>query len=74
MDQNVGQTDRIARLVVGVLAFLVAGALAMGLGGLESTIGLVVAGLAGIVGLVLVGTALTQSCLLYKLIGVDTSN
>ncbi|MFB6163121.1 MAG: DUF2892 domain-containing protein, partial [Halococcoides sp.] len=74
MDKNVGQTDRIVRIVVGVLAILVAGALAMDIGRLGSPVGIVAALLAAIVGVVLIGTALTQSCLLYNFIGVDTSD
>lgn len=68
MNTNIGDSDRTARLIVGVALLALGSAGAAGLVG----VGLTVAAVAGLVGAVLVGTALTRFCLLYRVIGVDT--
>lgn len=74
MQQNVGDFDRIVRLVVGPILLLVgigtfAGVLSLGTG----TTGLALATIATLAGLVLVVTAFTRTCLLYSVLGLDTS-
>ena len=69
MKSNVGATDRNVRLPLGVL--LVAVGVAVFAGPLE--LGPVVGVIALVLGAVLVGTGLTRVCLLYRLVGVDTS-
>jgi hypothetical protein len=69
MNSNIGSVDRAVRLGVGG---------AMAATGLAAFAGLVdlsgvVAALAVLLGLVLVGTALVRVCLLYRLVGLDTS-
>ena len=64
MDRNVGPEDRVVRIVVGLaLCVLVY------LGYLEGTAGIVT----GVVAAYLVITGLLARCLIYRLIGVDTS-
>ncbi|AWB28716.1 YgaP family membrane protein [Halococcoides cellulosivorans] len=74
MNHNVGQTDRIVRIAAGLVAVIVAVVVAMGVAGLGSPVDLVVAAVVGLIGLVLIGTGVTQTCALYSLIGVDTSD
>lgn len=62
MTKNVGQTDKIIRIVLGALLLILAFA-AFG-GGLKW--------LAAIVGLVLIGTGLMNTCPAYSLLGVNT--
>jgi len=68
METNVGTPDRLVRLVLGAVIGLVGLAALGGLLELTSVIGVA----AVVVGLVLVGTALTRTCLVYSLLGVDT--
>jgi hypothetical protein len=69
MKTNIGPTDRTVRLALGallvVLGFVAVAGIAPG--------GPVVGALALLVGVVLVGTALTRLCLVYRLVGMDTS-
>ncbi len=69
MKQNVGDADRIVRLLVGVVL------LAVGVAGLAKAVptGVPVGAVLALVGLVFVGTGLMRTCMLYELIGVDTS-
>ncbi|MFB6106211.1 MAG: DUF2892 domain-containing protein [Halobacteriaceae archaeon] len=69
MDQNVGGTDRLARLVVGPLLVLVA---VVSLAGLYP-LGPVVEGVALVVGAVLAVTGAVRKCPLNAAFGVDTS-
>ncbi len=69
MIKNVGSTDRLIRLIAGLILLIIAvpslaGMAFMGLGGW--------AWLIGLVGLVLVATALMNFCPAYTLIGVNT--
>lgn len=58
MTRNLGQLDRIARLVLGALLVILA---------LTGTIGIW-----GYLGLVLVGTAFVNFCPIYKVLGLKT--
>ena len=58
MTRNLGQFDRIARLVLGALLVLLA---------LTGTIGIW-----GYLGLVLVGTGFVNFCPIYKVLGLKT--
>ena len=67
---NISTTDRWIRIVVG---------LAVGLVGLTTLGGFLEFGAAvgvalSAVGLILVGTGLIRVCLLYRLLGIDTSS
>jgi hypothetical protein len=64
MDKNVGPADRVVRIVV---------ALGLGLLIYLGTIGSTAAIIAGVVALYLLLSGLLAKCLVYKLIGVDTS-
>ncbi|MFB6267993.1 MAG: DUF2892 domain-containing protein [Halodesulfurarchaeum sp.] len=69
MERNVGVTDRNVRIVVGiVLAALGVGVFA----GPLAAWGTVVGAIAILAGLILLGTGLTQRCLLYIPFGMDT--
>jgi len=68
MEPNVGGFDRTARLVGGLLVALTGLASLGGLLSLGTTVGAVLA----VVGAIVFGTGLTQQCLAYRLIGVDT--
>ena len=64
MDKNVGSSDRLFRIVVGVaLTALIY------LAPLAGTAALI----AGIAALYLLATALLSRCLIYKLAGIDTT-
>lgn len=69
MIKNVGSTDRLVRLIAGLILLIIAvpslaGMAFVGLGGW--------AWLVGLVGVVLVATALLNFCPAYTLIGVNT--
>ena len=69
MTKNVGSTDRLIRLIVGVILLIIAvpslaGMAFVGLGGW--------AWLVGLVGVVLVATGLLNFCPAYRLIGANT--
>lgn len=63
MNTNVGSTDRIIRLAVGIVLILLA--FLAGWTGLWKWLGV-------IVGVVLVGTALMRSCPAYSILGITT--
>ena len=72
MDTNVGETDRIVRLVVGIVLLAVAVAGFADLFTYEpitSTVGLTIL---AIVGLILAATGALRQCALYELLGIDT--
>ena len=64
MDRNVGPEDRVVRIVVGLALCGI-----VYLGYLEGTAGIVTA----VVAAYMVLTGLLARCVIYKLIGVDTS-
>jgi len=68
MDQNVGSTDKTARILFGALAGLVS------LGILASAVPLptILAPVLGIASVILLATGFTGFCGLYGLLGVDT--
>ena len=63
MDKNVGNADRIIRLVVGIAALI--GAFAAGFGSVGGVALLVV-------GAIMLGTAAVGFCPLYKVFGIST--
>jgi len=69
MKNNIGATDRVVRIVVGIALA------AVGLASLGDLLGfgLAVGAVLTLLGLVLAGTGLVRVCLLYRLLGVDTS-
>ncbi|MFB6079737.1 MAG: DUF2892 domain-containing protein [Haloferacaceae archaeon] len=73
MQRNVGGSDRLVRLVVGSVALVVGAA---SLGGLVTFAAGAPGVAAGVilvpVGGVLTITALTRTCLLYTVLGIDT--
>ncbi|WP_049888216.1 MULTISPECIES: DUF2892 domain-containing protein [Natrinema] len=69
MKHNMGSTDRIVRAVVG--AVLAAVGIVIRGGALE--FGTTLGGVALVIGIVFLGTALVRTCLLYRILGIDTS-
>nr|WP_191906234.1 MULTISPECIES: DUF2892 domain-containing protein [unclassified Haloarcula] len=69
MKSNIGAADRRTRIVVGVGLVAVGLASLGGLLGLGTAVGTVLT----LLGSVLAGTGLIRVCLLYRLLGVDTS-
>lgn len=63
MNKNIGSTDRILRLVAGVI--LLGAGMSVFSSALMTTLSLVV-------GLVLIGTALVRFCPMYRLLGIST--
>lgn len=57
MQKNVGKTDRMIRIIAGVIIL---------------ALGAYYGSWWGLVGLVPLFTGLTQSCVLYKLLGINT--
>jgi len=73
MERNVGNTDKLVRIVLGIVAIIGAVALFAGVGGLSGTVGtIVVPLLLAVVGAVLVVTGYTQSCPAYQVLGLRT--
>jgi hypothetical protein len=75
VNKNVGGLDRTARIVLGVLLLLAgvasyAGFFAVAVGPVPQALASL---LVVFVGLVVLGTGLTRTCLVYKLLNVDTS-
>jgi len=68
MQQNVGETDGLARVIVGAVAGVVSLATLAGTAGLPT----LVAPVAGVIAAILLFTGLTSSCPAYSLLGVDT--
>ncbi|MFW5934880.1 MAG: YgaP family membrane protein [Halolamina sp.] len=68
MERNVGGLDRTARLVAGPLLVI------LGVGALLGTIpgGTTVGAVLLVAGAVLLGTGLTQRCLIHRVFGFDT--
>ena len=64
MDRNVGPEDRVVRIVVGL------GLLALLYFVPMSQLGQIIVGIAGVV---LILSGLLARCLLYKMLGIDTS-
>lgn len=71
MKNNIGSTDRLVRVVGGVvLAAVGLGILGELFGfGLGTTVGVVVT----LLGIVLAATGVVRLCLVYRLLGIDTS-
>lgn len=68
MERNVGGLDRTLRLVAGPLVALVGLALLLGYVGGGTTLGALLL----LVGVVLLGTGITQRCLIHRVLGIDT--
>ena len=68
MRQNVGSLDRTVRIAVGAVAGLVSLTVLGGLVDLPA----VVSPVLGVVALAMLGTAVTGTCGLYAVLGVDT--
>ena len=68
MERNVGGLDRTARIVAGPIAGVVG---IFALAGLLP-IGTIPGAVLLVVGLVLLGTGVTQRCLLHSLLGINT--
>ncbi|MFB6201460.1 MAG: DUF2892 domain-containing protein [Halorhabdus sp.] len=71
MEPNVGSADQYVRLVLGIVLGIVG--IAVFVGPLSS-LGVVVGVLALIAGAVMIGTGVTRQCLLYRPLGIDTSD
>jgi hypothetical protein len=63
MQKNEGQTDRIIRAIVGVVVLILA----------YTTLSGALQIVAYVVGVISIVTSITGFCLLYKLLGIDTS-
>ncbi|MEF8800713.1 MAG: DUF2892 domain-containing protein [Halolamina sp.] len=68
MNVNIGATDRTVRLAAGALLAAVGLAGAAGILSLGPTVGV----FAVLVGVVLIVTAMMRSCLVYRILGVDS--
>jgi len=68
MEQNVGDTDKLARILVGAVFGIVSIAALAGVGDLPA----IVSPIAGLFAIVLLGTAAMGSCGLYSLLGINT--
>ena len=68
MEKNVGSNDKVVRIVVGA----VAGVLSLAVLGGQVGLPTVASPMLGVVALAMLGTAVTGTCGLYSLLGVDT--
>ena len=69
MERNVGSMDRNVRIALGIILGIVGIAV---FAGPLATLGSVVGAIALLGGLVMLGTGLTQRCLLYIPFGINT--
>lgn len=69
MEKNVGLMDRNVRIALGIILGVVGIAV---FAGPLATLGTVVGALALVLGIVMLGTGLTQRCLLYVPFGINT--
>ncbi|MEF8776042.1 MAG: DUF2892 domain-containing protein [Haloarculaceae archaeon] len=69
MDINVGSTDRLVRIVIGLIAAVAGIVVVAGIVETSPVIGAI----ALVVGVVLLATGATQKCPFYQGIGVSTS-
>ncbi|UTF55218.1 YgaP family membrane protein [Natronosalvus rutilus] len=69
MVHNVGSSDSTVRVIAGALVAVLGAAILLGF--LEA--GALVGVVALVIGVVLVGTGLTRTCLVYRVLGIDTS-
>lgn len=74
MERNVGATDRLVRIGLGIVLLVAAGVVAAGVvslgGGTAVTVGVPL--VLAVVGLVLLVTGYTRTCLAYDLLGTST--
>lgn len=72
MEKTVGDTDRMARLVLGVISGLLSIAVLVDV--LPEAISLpeIASPILGVVALVLLATAFTEKCAIYSALGMDT--
>ncbi|WP_181693062.1 DUF2892 domain-containing protein [Natronomonas sp. LN261] len=68
MNKNVGSTDRLIRTLVGAISGLVSLAILAGVVSLPT----IVSPVLGVVAVMMLGTALTGTCALYSILGLDT--
>lgn len=69
MNRNVGSTDRIVRLGLGI----VLGAVGLAsITGVLGSVGPLVGVVALLIGVVMLATGASRTCLLYKPLGIDT--
>ncbi|MCJ7450760.1 MAG: DUF2892 domain-containing protein [Candidatus Nanohaloarchaeota archaeon QJJ-9] len=71
MEKNVGNMDRIVRLVLGVLLVALAAVSYFGVTEMVS-FGMEINAVAAVVGVVLVVTGFLKTCPLYSVVGFDT--
>ncbi|WP_254525661.1 YgaP family membrane protein [Natrinema caseinilyticum] len=70
MDHNIGSADRIVRLIGGAVLIAIGVASLVGLLGFGTVAGVG----AVLIGAVFLGTALTRICLVYRILGVETTD
>ncbi len=68
MEQNVGNTDKLARILVGAVLGIISIAALAGVGSLPA----IVSPIAGLFAIVFLSTAAMGSCGLYSLLGINT--
>ncbi|QSG15139.1 YgaP family membrane protein [Halapricum desulfuricans] len=68
MEQNVGSLDKSVRIAIGAIAGIVSLAILGGQIGLPE----IASPVLGIVAVMMLGTALTGTCGLYSVLGIDT--
>lgn len=69
MEENVGSTDSLVRIVLGA----VSGLASLGILADMVPLDMIYSPVLGVVALVLLGTAFTSKCALYSALGIDTS-
>lgn len=62
MERNVGNTDRIIRLVIGIVL------IGVGFGAISGIAGTII----GVIGIFLVITGILARCILYNILGINT--
>lgn len=69
MEENIGSTDRIARVLLGTLLAVIGVAGAVDFVALGTGIGILLA----VIGVVLLGTAAFRLCILYEILDIRTN-
>ena len=72
MEETVGDTDKIVRIVLGAVSGLFSLGILAGVVPESIPAPLIASPILGLVAIVLLGTAFTSKCALYSALGIDT--
>lgn len=74
MEENVGDTDKIVRIVLGAISGLLSLAILADLLPESLSVPTIASPVLGLIAIVLLVTAFTEKCAVYSALGIDTEN